>query len=272
MKHRKHILPARSAFWLSAAALSATAAGFAAEDAADPAARPVSTASLADARELLDTWIAQQQTIAKERLDAQQRLEILRDRVSLVKQEITDLQDAIRVKEEEAQKSSDAVKKAVAEGEAVGAEGKRLAAAVSIVEKRLRDVLPAVPEPIRVKMQPLTQRLPQDPETTTTSIGERFQTVLGILNEINRVNNEIMFNLEVHTLANGNPAQVETMYVGLGQAYFVSSGGSEAGIGRPSPGWAWENSREIAPDVVTALEILQGKHSPSFVPLPVKIQ
>jgi hypothetical protein len=77
---------------------------------------------------------------------------------------------------------------------------------------------------------------------------------------------------EVHELANGKPAEVKTIYLGMAQAYYVSAGG-EAGVGRPTAdGWHWEPSREVAGVVLTALEILQGKQSPAFVPLPVRLK
>jgi hypothetical protein len=76
----------------------------------------------------------------------------------------------------------------------------------------------------------------------------------------------------VHTLAGGKPSEVKAIYVGLAQAYYVGSNG-EAGIGRPrAEGWQWEPSNAIATDVLTTLEIVQGTHSPAFVPLPVKLQ
>jgi hypothetical protein len=63
------------------------------------------------------------------------------------------------------------------------------------------------------------------------------------------------------------------MYVGLAQAYYVSAAG-EAGIGRPSPtGWQWESSSSsVGNDVLMAMDIIQGKHTPAFVPLPMKLQ
>jgi hypothetical protein len=79
-------------------------------------------------------------------------------------------------------------------------------------------------------------------------------------------------NYEVRTLADGKPSEVKVVYVGLAQAYYVSARG-EAGIGRPSAdGWKWEPSKAVADDVLVTLEILEGKHSPAFVPLPVKLQ
>ncbi len=96
--------------------------------------------------------------------------------------------------------------------------------------------------------------------------------VLGILNEVNKANGEITVTFEVRELAGGKPSEVRVLYVGLAQAYYVSASG-EAGIGRPSPaGWVWEPSKAVANDVLTALEIVQGKHTPAFVPLPVKFQ
>jgi len=103
-------------------------------------------------------------------------------------------------------------------------------------------------------------------------ISERFQNILGILNEVNKANNEITVAYEVHNLSDGKPSEVQAIYVGLAQAYFVSARG-EAAIGRPGPdGWTWEPSKTVAGDLTTALEILQGKQSPAFVPLPVKLK
>ena len=44
-------------------------------------------------------------------------------------------------------------------------------------------------------------------------------------------------------------------------------------IGRPAAdGWKWEPSKTSAREILVAQEILQGKQTPAFVPLPVKIQ
>jgi hypothetical protein len=118
----------------------------------------------------------------------------------------------------------------------------------------------------------LWQRVPEDPTRTRVTTAERFQNVLGILAALNKANTEINVVYEVHQLADGKPAEVQTIYLGLAQAWYVSAGG-DAGIGRPTPaGWKWEPTRAIAQDVLNALEIKQGKQTPTFVPLPVRIQ
>jgi hypothetical protein len=143
---------------------------------------------------------------------------------------------------------------------------------VTGLEEQVRKLFKTIPEPLRLKLEPLRQRIPEDPATTKISVAERFQNVLGFLNEINAANSDVTVSYEVHNLADGKPAEVKVLYLGLAQAYYVSSGG-EAGIGRASPeGWTWEPSKSIGPEVLQALEIRDGKQSPAFVPLPVHLQ
>ena len=73
------------------------------------------------------------------------------------------------------------------------------------------------------------------------------------------------------SLADGRPAEVKALYIGLGQAYYVSAKG-EAGTGRPgASGWEWQPVNEIAARVTDAMQVLQSKATPHFVSLPVKI-
>ena len=141
------------------------------------------------------------------------------------------------------------------------------------MEAEIRQLFKRLPDPIKAQAPAALPAHPRGPaRTRKVSVAERFQNVIGILNEVNKANNEILVNYEVHTLADGKPSEVKAIYVGLAQAYYVSAQG-EAGIGRPTDdGWKWEPSKAVAADVLMALDILQGKHRPAFVPLPVKIQ
>lgn len=228
--------------------------------------------TLEEIRLIMGKWVETQQIISKERNDWQQGKEILLGRLELVKKESAGLEEKIQ----QAQASvaeTDAKRDALqVENDQVKAVGAQLTEAVTRMEAEVRRLFKTMPEPIQTKLQPLYQRIPEDPANTRASVAERFQNVLGILNEVNKANTEITVGYEVHTLADGKPSEVRALYVGLAQAYFVSPGG-EAGIGRPTPeGWQWEPSKAIAGDLLIALDILQGKHSPAFVPLPVTIR
>ena len=237
-----------------------------------PTSKPAAAATLEETRLTMDKWLETQQIISRERKDWQQGREILLGRIDLIKKEIASLEEKTRETEAivvEANKKRDEV---VAERDQLTAIIDQLTASVTAMEVEVRKLIATSPEPLKTRIQTLRQRIPEDPATTRVTTPERFQNVLGILNELNKANTEITVNYEVRTLADGRPAEVQAIYVGLGQAYYVSAGG-EAGIGRPAAdGWQWQQARNVAPDVMTALEILQGKHTPAFVPLPVQIR
>lgn len=234
-------------------------------DAAAPAA------TLEETRLTMGKWIETQQIISKERKDWQQGKDILVSRLDLVKKEVSTLEEKIKQAESSVAEATKKRDDLLAENELLKAADKQLKEAVTGMEGGVRRLYKSLPEPIQAKLQPLYQRIPEDPGKTRVSAAERFQNVLGILNELNKANNELTVSYEVRDLADGRPSEVKAIYVGLAQAYYVSARG-EAGVGRPTEdGWKWEPSRSIANDVLMALEILQGKHSPAFVPLPVKL-
>jgi small-conductance mechanosensitive channel len=227
-----------------------------------------SGATLEETRLTLSTWLETQRVVAKERNEWQQGKEILLGRLDLVKKEIATLQERLAEAESSAAKANEERDALLAENEQLDAVAERLTAAVAGLEGEVRKLLASIPEPIRTRLEKLIQRMPQDPGETRVVPEERFQNVLGILNDLNQANNELTVSYEVRALADGKPAEVRALYVGLALGYYVSAKG-EAGIGRPAAdGWSWESSSSIADEVLTALEIIQQKQSPAFVPLP----
>lgn len=227
---------------------------------------------LEETRMTMDKWIETQQIISKETKEWQQGKEILAGRLDVVKREIGALSGKLDEARSGIAESDKKKKELLAEQEQLKAAGERLSGAIAGMEGEVRKLFKQIPEPLQAKLQPLYQRIPEDPAATRVSTAERFQNVLGILNELNKANSEITVNYEVHTLASGKPTEVKAIYVGLAQAYYLSAKG-EAGIGRPGPnGWVWEPAPSASRDITLALEILESKHAPAFVPLPVKIQ
>ncbi len=228
--------------------------------------------SLEETRLTMGKWIETQQIISKERKEWQQGKEILLGRLELIKQEVAALQEKIEQTDAGVAEVGKKRAELVGQKDQLESSGTRLTAVVGGMENELRRLFKAIPEPARARIQPLVQRVPEDPANARISLAERFQNVLGILNELNKANNEITVSYEVRQLADGRPAEVQALYVGLAQGYYVSASG-EAGIGQPTAeGWQWAPSKTVAAEVLEALEILQGKQSPAFVPLPVKIQ
>lgn len=237
--------------------------------------KPQSTqtsASLEETRLKMEKWIETQQIISKERKEWQQGKEILTGRIDPVKNEIESIKEKIQQAESSISESQSKINELKKENEYLKRAQNLLKDHVVGIERKIQVLFPQLPDPIKLRIQPLYQRIPQDVTKTEVSIAERYQNVLGILNELNKANNEITVNYEVHTFSDGKPSEVKVFYVGLAQAYYVSSQG-EAGIGKVDQGsWTWEPSPSIASDVMKSLDIIQGKHTPLFIPLPVKIQ
>lgn len=228
---------------------------------------------LRSARDAMTKWVETQQVISKERKEWQEGKLILQSRIELMKGEIAALQEKIddlkdagaeaRLKMSEVESQSDSLK----------ASSTSLAGWVGAMEQRLRLLRSRLPEPVQERVHPLYSRMPEDPDSTKASVAERYQNVVGILNEVNKFNNEIALVTEVRTLSDGKPAEVRTVYLGLAQAYYVSARG-EAGVGRPgeTDGWHWQPDNDLAPQILEVVDVLQNKATPKFIPLPVKVQ
>lgn len=221
---------------------------------------------------MLGKWIETKQIIARERDDWQQGREILGGRIDLLRKEYFSLQEKVeqaRISLKDAETKRLELQRDEIECQAATAQ---LTTAAIKLEGDVRRLLPSLPEPTQERLQPLFQRIPEDRATTRVSVAERYQNVIGILNGANADNTELKVEYEVRNLSNGKPSEVRTLYVGLAQAYYVSPGG-EAGIGKPgADAWKWQPSKAIASDLLTALDVIQGKHSPVFIQLPASIQ
>lgn len=237
-----------------------------------PAGASERSANLRDARTAMGKWIETQQIISKERTDWQQGREILTSRVEVVKQESLALESKIKQAETDAAAAAQKKAELALENEKLKEQAGSIAKTVAAMEIDVRRLLKRVPEFIQERLKPLIERIPEDAANTKVSIAERFQNVLGILNDLHKANNELTVNFEVRNLSDGKPSEVRVLYVGLAQAYYLSAQG-EAGIGRPGAwGWTWEPANDLADRLRLALDVISGKQKPAFVPLPVKIQ
>src|ERR1043166_3721217 len=223
-------------------------------------------------RDTLSEWVKTQQLISKEKKEWREGKEMLQARIELMQTEIATLDEKIKQAEGNAGEAEKKKVELLAQSDTLKAATTSLGQSVAELETKLRRLFQVVPEPIQVKLNPLYQRMPTDPNNTKVTLPERYQSILGILNEINKLNGEITLATEIRPLADAKPAEVKTLYVGLGQAYFLSPKG-EAGVGRPSDaGWKWESANRSASDIAEAISVLQGKGTPKFISLPVHIQ
>jgi hypothetical protein len=232
-------------------------------------------AELELARETLSKYYESQKLLSKEKTDWKLGKEILTDRIGMMKSEL----DAIKQKTiEEEGKITDADKQRdelVQQNDALKEVGKLQEERVVDLEKRMISLVKRLPGPLESKLRPLIGQIPQGDVETKQSLSQRYATVMGIMNEVNKFNMDIVLATERRDLGEGLEAEVETLYFGLGHAYYAGSGetAKHAGFGYPSPtGYVWTAAPDAAGDIARAIGMQKNEQVPGFIGLPITIK
>jgi hypothetical protein len=266
----------RGAVMLAASALlSAGAAGQApALSKPGPAADPGAKAeSIKESKAALAKWMQSQQIISKELAEWATARDIFNDRVELTKGQLEAIEEKLKGVEEEIGKADTAKVAAIQRKDELLAATEALRSELPALEEQVRDRHTLLPVPFQDKVAPIFQRIPTDPKTTKISLAERYQNVIGILNEVNKLHNEITVVSEIRLLADGKPTEVQTIYLGLAQAYYLSMKGDAAGTGKPgAKGWEWTPRNELTKPLKDVLAVMNAKTKPRFISIPATVQ
>jgi hypothetical protein len=233
-------------------------------DDAPPSVEPV--------RDKVARYVEARKAIAAERLAFAQSKESLESRVEMLATETAGIEQRIEEAASSLATADRLQQELLDRSAALRSASELLAGEVAGLERRVEALLPRLPDPIRERVKPLSQRIPQDPAASKLSIGDRFLSVVGILNEIDKFNGEITLASEVRSLPDGGQAEVTVLYLGVGQGYYVNSTGTIAGIGTAGPdAWSWRPANQAAAAIAMAVSVLQGEMPPQFVRLPIRI-
>ena len=229
--------------------------------------------ALTRTRTTLEQWVETRQLISRTRNDWQTDKETLDQTVQLYERELKSIED---------QTSKVSTNSAQVDKERTQAEASlkssndgldRAKQFATDFEARIGKVVPQLPAPLQDILKPLLSRLPSDPSNTKMAATERVQVLVGILNELDKFNSAVNLFSEKRKNDKGEEIAVETVYVGLGAAYFVNDADNFAGAGVPGPnGWEWSIKPELAPSVREVVRIYRNERSARFVALPAVIR
>ena len=228
---------------------------------------------LAETRSSLEKWVETRQLVSKTKGDWQADKETIQQTIQLFERELKVVQDQLS----KVSTNSTQVDKERSEAEAsqkLSQESlERAKVFATGFESELTKIAPRLPLPLQDILKPLLNRLPTDPASTKMSVAERVQVVIGILNELDKFNNAVTIFSEKRKNEKGEELSVETVYVGLGAAYFVSDAGDFAGMGSAGPnGWEWTVKSELGSSVREVIRIYKNERPARFVPLPAVIK
>ena len=227
---------------------------------------------LQDTRDVLDQWVETKQIISEERADWRLEHSILKDSQSLLNNELARLTQALADLEASATAADEDRTQLAAEKELLKAASSVVEANIGGLETKMKALVNSLPQPLVDKIKPLMRRLPDDPNNTKLSLGERVQNIVGILSQADKFNTTITLSNESREIADGKVVQVTTLYWGLAMAYFVDNSGNYAGIGTPnSDGWEWQEMADAGPKIKQLLNIYEGSQEIKFVSVPARI-
>jgi len=229
--------------------------------------------SLAETRLTLEKWIETRKLISRSRSDWQSDKEMIEQTTQLFERELKSVEEQLAA----VGTNSVQVDKERAEAEALKKSSREaLESAKEFatgLEARIKKLAPQLPMPLQDILKKDLARTPADPANTRMLASERVQLLVGILNEIDKFNNALNVFGERRKNGKGEEVAVETVYIGLGAAYFVNDSGDFAGMGAPGAnGWEWTMKPEVAPAVKAVLKIYRNERTAQFVTLPVAIR
>lgn len=240
-------------------------------------AMPTAAQSEGDWRETMrgamDRWIETERLLSQEREDWRLGREVLADRVAVLTNETATLRAQTTQLRADYATQDTRRTELIAQQDALKAVSGGLADEVTRMEARVLALLERSPPPLRERVKPLTLRIPKDAGTATMKLGERFQNVVGILNEVNKFARDITVTSEVMSQPDGTSVEASVIYFGIGQGYYSNLAGGVAGFGGAGEtGWTWAVSNELAQAVADVIAVQRNEKPALYIPLPIEVR
>ena len=229
--------------------------------------------SVSSLRSAVSEWVNVEKAISQEALAWEEKRQLLEDLTSLAGSEMASLEREIKLASEDASEADRKRAELLADGKALDESGRLISVFLDKMERRLDQWKKRLPKPLLNDLGPAFVKLNGSSPHASSGPAERMQTVVLILDTVQKFDRRVTVFEEVRELGDGSSGIVKTLYFGLGAAYYVSEAIGDAGIGRPSlSGWNWIPKPEIREDVESALRIVeQGGSRASFVSLPFSL-
>ena len=227
--------------------------------------------ALNDLRSLTQQWVALEQSITKEAIAWEEKAFQLNDLIKITQLEVEYLEEELKILEAAATTADDRREELLIEKEQLKKDTLAIQKFLPQIEHALRHLKTRLPQPLQETLDPLYQRLPKDPNSTSLNIADRMQTVIGILSATQKFNDVITINQEIKTLTDGTQGEVTTLYIGLGAGFYITTAGNDAGYGYPTEtGWVWESQASLMKPISKAIAIAENvSQEAKFISLPV---
>jgi hypothetical protein len=224
---------------------------------------------MSDARGLVQQWIETRRTAGEAKNQWATEKELITASIRMFERELEDLRQRTESLSGQNAVVDQERRELEEEKSLLDAATAGMAEVATVLEGRLRALTSRLPEPLQQRIDPLIGRFPETPTETRMTAAERLQNVVALLNEVDRFNGSISVESEIKRNAAGFEVQVETLYLGLAQGYFVGEEERFAGVTVPTEsGWQVIERPELGPRIRKAIAIYRNQQPAAFVELP----
>lgn len=224
-----------------------------------------------DTRSTIEQWVETEQIISKETSQWEIEKGLLEKTYALLTSEVARLDSELKDLKTSASATDEERSSLTAQKESLKAASKVVASSIGSLENSLKAIIPSLPDPLIEKIRPLIRRLPDNPEKTDLSLGQRVQNIVGILSQTDKFNTTITATSEAKEFEEGKIVQVTTLYMGLASAYYVDDSGKYAGVGIPTAnGWEWPVIEGVGPQIKQLVDIYEGTGEIQFIQVPAQ--
>ncbi len=212
-------------------------------------------------------WVAAREMLNRERSAWETDREMLRDLIRMREREVGELDEVIALASKRVDEVEETTRNLEEEQKNRAAWRDQFEDRVQSIEDALIEALPTFPRPLRDDVSDAILRL--EDRDDGADVQSRFRDVLQILNQWMAFRAEIHHRAETREIG-GKNLEVDVLYLGTAQAWYVDRSGSRAGVGWPTDeGWVWRENDAIASEVRRGLAIHGKEAVPGFVRLPL---
>lgn len=228
---------------------------------------------LDETRSAIEEWVRTEQLISQESRQWREEQTYINNIITILTAEQRELNEQIALAQEIATRADEEREVLVEQLSTYQEISALLESRVADYERQLLLVTDYLPEMLKQELAPRLSRLNSGSEALTLSLGERAQTVLNIVSEIQNFDSNLTLTTEIVPNDRNDQIEVRVLYLGLSRAFFINDNATLGGYGVPTEsGWQWQQANELNQAIADAMASFEARISPQLVDLPMQVQ
>ena len=223
-------------------------------------------------RELVSQWVKTQQLISQPKRDWLVEKDFLQSVIELNQSELEKTQKNQKELDQQSATLEEDFNKQEKQKNDLESVESEITTKIQNAEAKLVALVAGLPEPLKEKIEPLVSKLPKVGVKVPVSI--RLQTLVGLMNEIEKWDSSITLDSQAYTPLKGNSLLVDVIYIGLAQGYFSNNDETKAVAGVIVPGkdgWVFKEKNNLAEKIRKIVEVYNGR-SAEYTNIPIEIK